>query len=213
LGTVINFDEWFVQNLKRIKVSLAAGEELVGALADTTTYLTRHDQAMRLRNLKSKILDDVKSLLDEESSAKSGFNKGKLLHTPLSFAIGGLAGVLLHHEKPLETGLNAAKSTLGSKLTFGTVLVAIGQGSLPDDVKAISLSALARQFWMAESAMRKTVVAKGYFLITPRVFAAAMDEIEHVVLEGTLSLPVSLNEFRKRTRLVIVSPFPIVKDE
>ncbi|MFC1971239.1 hypothetical protein ACFLV0_04875 [Chloroflexota bacterium] len=33
-------------------------------------------------------------------------------------------------------------------LPFGTALVAIGQGGLPDDVKPIPLSALARQSGM-----------------------------------------------------------------
>jgi hypothetical protein len=208
-----NFEEWFYWNLDRININLAAGEELVGVLANTATYLARQDQSASLHSLKSKVLDDVKFLLDAEDSAKSGFNKGKTFYAPLSFAIGGLAGMLMHHEKPSETALNAAKSTLGKKLTFGTVLVAIGQGGLPDDVKAISLSALARQYGMAESAVRKTMLTKGYFLMTPKVFAATMDDIEHVVMEGTLSLPVSLNEFRKRIRLVIVGRIPLVKDE
>jgi hypothetical protein len=167
---------------------MAAGEELVGALADTTTYLTKHDQALRLRSLKSKVLDDVKFLIDAEDAARSGFIKGRLISAPLSFAIGGLAGVLLQNKEPLQMGL--------------TVLVAIGHGGIPDDVKAIPVSALARQSAMTESAVRKTVVAKGYFLITPKVFAAAMDDIEHFVLESTLSLPVLLNEVKKYRQLL-----------
>ncbi|MFC1971240.1 hypothetical protein ACFLV0_04880 [Chloroflexota bacterium] len=34
--------------------------------------------------------------------------------------------------------------------------------------------------------------------MTPEVFAATTDGIEHLVLEGTLSLPVPLNEPQKR---------------
>jgi hypothetical protein len=181
---------------------MAAGEELVGALADTTTYLTKHDQALRLRSLKSKVLDDVKFLIDAEDAARSGFIKGRLISAPLSFAIGGLAGVLLQNKEPLQMGLNAASSTIGKKFPFGTVLVAIGHGGIPDDVKAVPVSALARQSAMTESAVRKTVVAKGYFLITPKVFAAAMDDIEHFVLESTLSLPVLLNEVKKYRQLL-----------
>jgi hypothetical protein len=165
LGAVINFEERVARNLDRIKANMAAGEELVATLADMATYLTRRDQAAFLRSLKSKILDDVKFLLDAESSAKSGFVEGRLFSAPLSFAIGGLAGVLLRHKKPLETGLNAAGATLGKKLPFGTVLVAIGRAGLPDDAKAIPISALARQHGMTESAVRKTIVTKGYFLI------------------------------------------------
>jgi len=210
---VINFDERFARNLERIKANVAAGEELVGALTDTATYLARHDQTVRLRSLKSKILDDVKFLLDVESSAKSGFVEGRLISAPLSFAIGGLAGMLLHHKNPIETGLNTAGSTLRKKLPFGTVLVAIGQGGLPDDVKAVPLSALARQSATTESAVRKAIVIKGYLLMTPEGFAAMMDGIEHLVLDGALSLPVSLNEVRKRIRPIIIGCFPLVQDK
>lgn len=210
---MINFEERLAWNLERIKVNVAAGEELVGALADTATYLARQDQAVRLRSLKSKVLDDVKFLLDEESSAKSGFVEGRLITTPLSFAISGLAGMLLHHKNPLEMGLNAARSTLGKKLPFGTVLVAIGQGGLPDDVKAVPLSALARQSATTESAVRKAIVVNGYLLTTPEQFATMMDGIEHLVLDGALSLPVSLNEVRKRIRPVIIGRFPLVQDK
>jgi len=213
MGAVINFEERLAWNLKRIKINIAAGEELVSALADTTTYLARRDQVARLRSLKSKVLDDVKFLLDEESSAKSGFIEGRIISAPLSFAIGGLAGMLLHHKKPIETGLNAARSTLSKKLPFGTVLVAIGQGGLPDDIKAIPLSALARQSATTESAMRKAIVIKGYLLMTPERFAAMMDGIEHLVLDGALSLPMSLNELQKRIRPVIAGRFPLVQDK
>jgi hypothetical protein len=210
---VINFEERVARNLDRIKANMAAGEELVAVFAHTVIHLTRHDQAACLRSLKSKILDDTKFLLDAENSAKSGFVEGRLISAPLSFAIGGLAGVLLHHKKPLETGLNAARSTLGKKLPFGTVLVVIGQRGLPDDVKTIPISALARQYGITESAVRKTIVTKGYFLITPQVFAAAMDDIEHGVLEGMLSLPVLLNEVKKIIPPVIAGPFPLVQDK
>jgi hypothetical protein len=208
MGTVINFEERLAWNLKRVKINMAAGKELAGALANTAICLARRDQAASLRSLKSKVLDDVKFLLDAESSAKSGFIKGKLLYVPLSFAIGGLAGLLPQHKEPLQTGLNAASSTISKKLRFGTVLVAIGQEGIPDDVKAIPISALARQYRMTESVVRKTIVTKGYFLMTPQVFASAMDDIEHVVLEGTLSLPVPLNEVKKIIPPVIAGPFP-----
>lgn len=208
-----NLEEQFARNLDKIKINVAAGEELAGALADTATYLVRRDQAARLCSLKSKVLADVKFLFDAESSAKSGFIEGRLLSVPLSFAIGGLAGMLLHHKNPLETGINAAGSTLGKKLPFGSVLVAIGQGGLPDDVKAIPLSALARQSGTTESAVRAAIVIKGYLLITPEVFVATMDGIEHLVLDGALSLPVPLNEVQKRIPPVIARRFPLVQDK
>lgn len=207
---MINFEERFAWNLNRIKTNAAAGDELAGALADTATYLARRDQAACLRSLKARVLAEVKFLLDAESSAKSGFTEGKLLFAPLSFAIGGWAGMLLHHENPVKAGLDAAGSTLSKKLPFGIVLVGIGPGGLPDDVKVIPLSALARESKMTESTIRATIVSKGYLLITPEVFAATMDETEHRVLNGDLSLPLPLNEFQKRIVLVIAGRFPAV---
>jgi len=207
------FEEWLGKNIDRIKTNMIAGEELASALASTATNLTRRDQAARLRSLKSKVIADAKFLLDAESSAKSGFTEGKLFSAPLSFAIGGLAGMLLQHENPVEAGLNAVGAALSKKLPFGTVLVGIGQGGLPGNVEVIPLSELARQSGTMESAVRATIVSKGYLLITPQLFAATIDKIEKLVLDGALSLPLPLNEFQIRIPPVIPGRFPLVPDE
>ena len=115
MGALINFEDRLAYNLNRAKANAAAAERLAAVLADTATYLARQDQAARLRNLKARVLADVKFLLDSESSAKAAFTKGKLLFAPLSFAVGGWVAMLSHQDNPLGAGLNAARPTLSKK--------------------------------------------------------------------------------------------------
>ena len=200
-----DFEGWFDKNLERVITNMTACEELTSVFTGTATYLTKRDQAARLRSLKSKVIADVKFLLDAESSAKSGFIEGKLLSTPLSFAIGGLAGMLLQHEKPVEAGLNAVGAALSKKLPFGTVVIAIGKGGIPEDVKVVPISALARKSKTTEAEVRTTIIGRGYFLIPPEAFATTIDKIEKLVLDGALSLPVPAKELIKRNAPITVS--------
>lgn len=197
--------EWLFKNLERIKTNMTACEELTGVFTGTATFLTRRDQAARLRSLKSKVIADVKFLLDAESSAKSGFTERKLIYVPLTFAITAWVEDLLHHKNPADKALKAAGETISKKLQFGTVVIAIGNGGIPEDVKVVSISALARESKTTEAEVRTTVIGRGYFLITPEAFATTIDKIERLVLDGGLSLPLPAKEFLKRMPPIPVS--------
>ncbi len=200
------FEQRLVKNLDKIKTNLTAGEELAAALAGAAIDLARRDQAECVRNLKSRVLAEVKCLLDSESSDKSSFSKAKRAFAPASFAVGGLMGIFLHHDNPLATAFNEAGVTLGKNLPFGVVLIAIGKGGLPSDVKVIPLSRLARESGISESGMREILSGKGYFLITHQVFDETLDEVEHCVVKGVLSLPLPVTEFKKRIPPIILGP-------
>lgn len=201
----VSFEQWFDKNLNLIKTNMKAGEELASALASTATNLTRRDQAECVRNLKSRVLAEVEYLVDMESSDKLAFSKGKLVSAPLSFAAGGFIGMLLHHKNPADKALKAAGETISKKLPFGTVVIAIGKGGIPEDVKVVPISALARESKTTEAEVRTTVIGRGYFLITPEAFATTIDKIEKLVLDGALSLPLPAKEFIKRMPPIPVS--------
>lgn len=199
------FEEWLGKNIDRIKTHMIAGEELSSAFAGSATNLARRDQAECVRNLKSRVLAEVKRLLDMESSAKSGFTEAKFIYAPLTFAITACIEDLLHHKNPADKALKAAGETISKKLPFGTVVIAIGKGGIPEDVKVVPISALARESKATEAEVRTTIIGRGYFLITPEAFATTIDEIEKLVLDGALSLPLPAKEFIKRMPPIPVS--------
>ena len=184
---------------------MKAGEELASALASTANDLTRRDQATCLRSLKTEVLAEVKCFLDIESSAKSGFTKAKLINVPLTFFITALSEDLLHHKNPAEKARKAAVETLSKKLPFGTVVIAIGKGGIPEDVEVVPISALARKSKTTEAKVRTTVIGRGYLLITSKAFATTIDKIEKLVQDGVLSLPLPAKEFIKRLPPIPVS--------
>ena len=172
--------------------------------ADTATYLARQDQAAHLRSLKSKVLAEVKFLLDAESSAESWFTETKFICGPLTFAITAFIKDLHHHKNPADKALKAAGETISKKLPFGEVVIAIGKGGIPEDVKVVPISALARESKTTEAEVRTTIIGRGYFLITQEAFAATIDKIEKLVLDGALSLPLPVTEFKKRIPPIIL---------
>jgi len=73
---------------------------------------------------------------------------------------------------------------------FGTILVAVGPGGVPGDVRAVSVSALARKSGGSERQVETSLRVGGYVLMPQEAFTDALDGLEQSALVGALSLPV-----------------------
>ena len=74
---------------------------------------------------------------------------------------------------------------------FGLVMVCIGPKGLPDDVKGVSISQLARESNRLESQIINKLREDGYLLFSQEAFSALIDKLIGDVREGLLSLPIS----------------------
>ncbi|MCJ7743648.1 MAG: hypothetical protein MUO99_03710 [Dehalococcoidales bacterium] len=197
MDTVNDSEGWFAGSTRRLRGQAIAAEELAEAFVGTATLLLRHDQAAHLRSLRARVVAEVEYAERREASAPSRFTESKLAWGLIRFSASGLLGAVAGDKDPLATALNAAKSTVDKSAPFGTVLVAVGKQGIPDDVEVISLSRSARRSGMSESEVRAILDSRGCFLTDPETFAAAVEEIEHRVLDGAVSLPLSREEFAK----------------
>ena len=175
----------------QVREQVAALEPLGDAFAQEAKRIFRHDQDVCLRRLKARVMHEVGNTLEQETTASNAFTKTTLVMGAAEFALGGLVAAMFHSRKVFSVGTYLAQSELSKTKPFGTVLVAVGHGGLPDDVEAISLSRLARELDRLESDIEATLQTHGYLLMTPEVFLRVLTELERRVLDGSLSLPVT----------------------
>jgi uncharacterized coiled-coil protein SlyX len=186
----------FSRRLKGLKCQLrrqtAVVEELGGVLDECAKNVLRRDQAVHLRALLTKVMREVDDAQMTEVVASNEFNTRKLRRGALSFAAGALFAAIAGQRDPLSRGANLVQPVLDQKAPFGTVLVAVRKDGLPDDVKVVSLSRLARDSNRSESEITDILRERGYLLMAPKIFAALVDKLESRVLDGSVSLPVSI---------------------
>jgi len=182
------FDNWSAINEVRVRNQSTSVEALAKALALSAGALLRHDQAAILHGLKEGVAAEVRNVRRQETSEEAAYRNGQI-YSGLFRLTGDLA-----------TGRKLARGAPARKPPFGVVGVCIGRGGIPDDAKVISLSRMARDSWTSESGAREVLTGQGYFVTTPQTFAAVVDEIERDVLAGTVSLPLSVEKARERSR-------------
>jgi len=170
----------------------AAAEELGHILDQCAKSVLRRDQAVSLQNLTERIMREVQHLEAIEAVASNKFKERRLTRGALSFAVGTLFAAIAGERDPLSRGARSIQPALGQRAPFGTVLVAVGKDGLPDDVKVVLLSRFARDSNRSESEISDIIRERGYLLIAPQIFAALVDKLESRVLDGSVSLPVSI---------------------
>ena len=169
--------------VKRLAVTFAEGD----------IQLVRHDQVTCLGTLKSRIMREVEDIKRMESAAQTGSDKGALLGGVIAFALGSLFAAARGRKDVPQFGARLAGSILSRAVPFGTVLIVAKKGGLPEDMKVIPLSRLARELNKSESEVEASLKHDGYRLMTPKTFAKVLDKMECGILDGSVSLPIVID--------------------
>lgn len=190
------------ERLEAMRLQVVAQVEALGPLAEALSQeaegLRRGTMGLRLRRLQEEVRREVDSLSLGESSASLGFLKGKLVMGALDFGVGALAAALMSsREHPFRVGAKLASEALEETAPFGRVLVAIGPKGVPDDVKVVCVSRLARQGRGSEAKVEATLRSDGYTLYLPEPFAAMMDRLQAEVSGGAKALPLKTSQLLK----------------
>ena len=159
-------------------------------MAEKARCQSRYNQVQCLDTLRWRVEGEVHYIQRMETAASNGFVKGTLLAGAVEFTIASFVAWLCHsNEHPLSVGARWATSWETNK-PFGTIVVAIGPGGLPDDVEVISLSRRARE-QNTEEAVTIASLKSGYHVMSIDGLFNALEDIRGKVLEGRLTLPVS----------------------
>lgn len=172
-----------------------AAQELAVAIEESERQIVRRDQVTRLRILRSGIMREVKDIERMESAAQSRANKRALFGgAPAAFIFGSIYTATTRHKDAYKTGVKLAGSVLSKNIPFGMVLIGIGKEGLPEDLKIIPVSRFARESNKTEPEVETSWKDDGYLLMTPEQFAELLDKVEQAVLDGSLCLPMAVDE-------------------
>ena len=182
----------------RARAQVDALAALKEVFAQEAVHLDRHDQARRLDALKVRVAQEVSDIQSIERAAAYGFNQAMLGIGLAKLVIGGLfVAATRSREHPLSTATQWAQSDFQRTATFGTVVVAVGSGGMPDDVTVISVSRQARESGRSESEIMSTLEVQGYRLMMSEIFPNVLNELKEKVLKGILALPVTASSLKR----------------
>jgi hypothetical protein len=178
---------------RRVRTQVKALRLLKSAFAKEAKHLRRHDQVQRLRDLRSKIMQEVQHVQRMESDAAYAFAKGTFIAGLLKFSVGALgAAAAGRPEHPLWVGARLAQDDFERSEPYGTVLVAVGPGGIPEEVDVVPVSRWARESERSEAEIEAALKALGYVLVQPQTFYRVMEGLESKVVAGVpLALPVA----------------------
>ena len=117
---------------------------------------------------------------------------------PAAFIFGSLYTAATLHKDAYRTGLEQAGAVLSKTIPFGKVLICIGKRGLPDDLKIVPVSRFARESERTEPEVEMSWQQHGSRLMNPEEFAELMDKVGNEVLDGSASLPLTVDEVVRR---------------
>jgi hypothetical protein len=193
-----------IQELHRqVKRQVDALVILGDRFANEAQYQYRHDQARSLDDLKERLVHEIKDIEKMETASSIGSMQGTLIAGGVKFAVGFLLALASRSEDhPFSVGLQFAESSLERTTPFGNIVIAVGTGGLPYDVKTISVSKLARDKDKEESEVT-AILESRFHVMTIDNFFIILEELKGKVLQGVLTLPVLasyLNQQSKRPK-------------
>ncbi len=151
--------------------------------------LTREDGASRLRALHRAVVEQLERVKCSESSAS--YVQSQINQTASAVTLGMILGrAMVSKGNRLSTFSNSLRSVSIKKPPFGNVLVGIGPNGVPEDVKVISISELARKSKCLESEAIHNLQQAGFLLFSQEAFSSFIDKLVADIREGLLCLPL-----------------------
>lgn len=174
----------------QVRELTSAGLSLITLLAGEANRLSREDEALRLEALRSSIRQQLNRVKLSENSASYGYSQTNLILSLTNLGVCSIKAV--SGNKQLQAiSDNVLKSFTNEQRPFGRVLVCIGPGGLPDDVRVVSISQLARESNRHESQIISELRHHGCILLEEGAFLLLISKVMDGIREGRLHLPIS----------------------
>lgn len=167
-----------------------AAESLAALFEEGAIRLSRKDQVARLKALRSGILERLERAKGRETAAGTGHSLASTVDS--LFRLGaGLITMTQENATMQAISRQLLARPTGNEPTFGTVLICVGPGGIPEHVDVVSISRVARESKRDEREVMDTLRAGGNLLFTAEAFSYLIDTLSDGILKGVLILPVS----------------------
>jgi hypothetical protein len=178
-----------LKNLKsQAKKLTESGLALNSIFDQEEIRLRREDEASSLRAVYRAVVEQLQCLERTEASVERGHSQANLI-----LFLGGLAVAAMGSKSGRLSAIadHLLHTSADEQRPFGLVMVCIGPKGLPDDVRGVSISQLARESGRLESQIINKLREDDYLLFSKEVFSLLIDGLIGAIREGKLHLPVS----------------------
>ena len=160
--------------------------------------LTREDGVHRLKEIQATVVKELELSRQQESAASYEYSK-----VNLPFSLAGLAAKIIvtattKNRRTLNLVSQVCDTSTAKKLPYGRVMVCVGLKGLPDDVRVVSISELARESNRPESETIQKLQKGGCLLFSPERFSSLIDKLVIDIREGRLHLPIPIEKLSER---------------
>ena len=162
-----------------VQATLPSAEE---AMQHAAKWLSCRDQHEDLVAVVDEVLHTLRGELSMERSAKANYSRGQDQQALKEVGVDLLMSLF-------RTEYRTPHRQTPQAPPFGRVLVAVGPKGVPDGLKVLNISSMARAEGASELVVEKRLVTQGKLLITPKAFEQRMDWLAAEVLAGRIGLP------------------------
>lgn len=197
-------NQYLLDLKERLRELGSACEEINTFFANEADRMARKADVKRLQNLTVSLRQRLEEAIWRENAARSASLKGDAVGSAgelIAEEIGSAMGEHAWVEK-FEKSLTARRAA--RKRSFGMIMVFVGKGGLPDDVRVVSISELARAQNQPESAIILGLEERGVLLFTPDEFWQLIERLVRDIRKGKSKLPID-------SRQLIVTNVPAKK--
>ena len=178
----------YVEDLRSKANNLTeTGLALDALFAREEARLNREDEASSLREVYRTVLEQVQRLREIELLASCDQSRAKLILSMTELAV----TAIVSRGKLSAITDCLLRGSAYKQQSVGLVMVSIGPEGLPDDVRNISVSRLARESNQSEEEIISRLNDDGYLLMSEDSFSALISRLMGDIREGKLHLPVS----------------------
>jgi len=164
---------------------------LISLFTQEANRLNREDEASRLKALNSYIRQQLDRAKSSEDIASDGHIQANLVSSLGGLALGGIVKRVSNNKQASSFADYLFGIPNSEERPFGTVLVCIGLKGLPDDVRVVCISKLARESNRPEPEAINELQEHNCLLFSEKAFSLLIDRLVDDVREGRLRLPIS----------------------
>ncbi len=154
--------------------------------------LTREDGVQRLKAIHAAVAKELEAARRLESAASYRYTKANLPFSITGSIVKIIVAASTENQRALKFLNQVFDTSAERKPPYGTVMVCVGPEGLPDDVRVVSISELARESNRPESETIHEVRKRGCLLFDQEPFSRLIDKLVIDVRDGRLNLPIPI---------------------
>jgi len=182
----------YLKNLRHQAGILAeAAVSLSKSFETEADRLTREDGAQRLKSIHAAVAEELEWSRRLESAASYGYTKASLPFSITGSIVKIIVAATTENQRARNFVNQVFDTDADKKRPYGTVMVCVGRKGMPDDVRVVSISELARKSNLSDSETIQELQKRGYLLFNQDAFSRLIDKLVIDVREGRLHLPIS----------------------